>query len=62
LIEWFASKDIEKIEDAEFWAVRPIKALRQQEEPQEQFSLLVLRFFHSRGLPEPSSARRSDSG
>jgi hypothetical protein len=42
LIEWFASKDIEKIEDAEFWAIRPIKALQQQEEAQEQFSLLVL--------------------
>jgi hypothetical protein len=25
LIEWFASKDIEKIEDAEFWAIWPIK-------------------------------------
>jgi hypothetical protein len=42
LIEWFASKEIEKIEDAEFWAIRPIKALQQQEEAQEQFPLLVL--------------------
>jgi hypothetical protein len=43
LIEWFASKDIEKIEDAEFRrAIRPIKALQQEKEAQKQLSLLVL--------------------
>jgi hypothetical protein len=42
LIEWFASKDIEKIEDAEFWAIRPIKALQQEKKAQKQLSLLVL--------------------
>ena len=43
LIEWFASKDIEKIEDAEFRrAIRPIKALQQEKEAQKKLSLLVL--------------------
>ena len=45
LIEWFASKDIEKIEDAEFRrAIRPIKikASQQEKEAQKQLSLLVL--------------------
>ena len=56
LIEWFASKDIEKIEDAEFRrAIRPIQALQQEKEAQKQLSLLV---FHSRSLPEPSSTSR----
>ena len=42
LIEWFASKDIEKI-DAKFRrAIRPVKALQQEKEAQKQLSLLVL--------------------
>jgi hypothetical protein len=43
LIEWFASKDIEKIEDAKFRrAIRPVKALQQEKEAQKQLPLLVL--------------------
>ena len=43
LIEWFASEDIQNIEDVEFrQAIRPIPALQQQEEAQKQLSLLIL--------------------
>jgi hypothetical protein len=60
LIEWFASKDIENIEDASSAGrVGPFQHWQQQEEAQKQISLLILPLPR---LAESGNARGSDSG